>query len=181
MAVLRNAIYGIPALLVAIIIVASSLALVDASPANTTRQVVAQPMVQLGPMSESISVAGIPIVFSEVHEPTTNLPTGNEGLLLTSKQRAIVNVMTTVGDKVEVTLNIDNKSENDLLMLVNIIAPDTVLVDVLEGSGTDEVRLVGRNLFVMQVSDGDGHDFEVHVTPLTSGFHAIIVEISALG
>jgi len=186
MPTLRKAIYGIPALLVAIIIAAGSFALVDSgevaetvAPTGSTH---IQPNVQLGPLGESISATGLPIVFSEDDEPDISGDFDAEGLLLTSKQRAIVNFVADVGDMVEITLNIDNMNEEtETLALVNVLAPDTLLIDIVEGSGTDEVRLVGENLFVMEVSQGEGHSFEVRVTPLEQGIHSFIIEIGAIG
>ena len=174
------AVYSIPALLMAIIIAAGSLALVDSAGVDTNTQVQVQPPVDVGPLGESITATGLSIVFSEDNEPTTDAIA--EGLLLTSKQRAIVNFIADVGTQVEVRLNIDNLNrDTETLALVNVIAPDTLLIDVLEDSGTDEVRLVGNNQYVMQVSEGDGHSFVVRVTPLKEGIHVFIIEIRALG
>lgn len=184
MLALRKAVYGILTLLVAIIIAAGSLALVDSVQSDLGTQLVSntkpQPPIDLGPLGESIAVTGLPIVFNEDTEPTTDALA--EGILLTSKQRAIVNFIADVGTQVEVTLHIDNLDDDtDLLALVNILAPDTLLTDVIEGSGATEVRVVGHNQYVMQVDRGDGHNFVVRVTPLTAGIRSFIVEIRAIG
>jgi hypothetical protein len=186
MQTLRKAVYGIPALLIAIIITAGSFALVDSTeivtetvtpPSETLPQ-----SAQVGFLGETIGATGLPIVFDEDQEPDISGDFDGEGLRLTSKQRAVVNFLADVGDRVEITFHIDNMNEEtENLMLVNVLAPDTLLIDVVEGGGTDEVRLVGDNLFVMEVSQGRGHDFEVRVTPIAEGVHAFVVEITAIG
>jgi len=178
----KIAIYSIPALLIAMIIAAGSLALVDSAELPTQTIVPVQPELQVGSLGESIIATGLPIVFSEDDEPDVSADADGEGLLLTSKQRAIVNFIADVGETVEVTLNIDNMNEEtDTLMLVTVLAPETLLIDIEEGGGTDEVRLVGENQFVMEVDSGEGHDFDVLVTPLEQGIHVFIVEIRAIG
>jgi hypothetical protein len=176
----KNAVYSIPALLIATIVVISSLAITSPTTTSVATQVVVQPPIDVGPLGESIAVTGIPIVFSENTKPTTNAVAA--GLLETSKQRAAANFIADVGRTVEVTLTIDNKSDdNELLTLVNIIAPDALIIDVIEGTGTDEVRLIGENMFIMEVNRGDGNNFKVRVTPLESGFYSLFVELRAIG
>ena len=180
MATPRIAVYSIPALLIAIIVAAGSLALVDSAGIDTNTQAQLQPPVDLGPLAESITVTGVPIVFSEDTEPTTDAK--GDGLLITSKQRAIANFLGDVGTPVEVRLHIDNfNDDTENLLLVNISAPDTLVVDVIEDSGTHEVRLVGHNQFVMQVDRGTGHSFIIRVTYLVEGVHDFIAELKTIG
>lgn len=192
MSALRSAVYGIPALLIAIIIAAGSFALVDSQPedagpltpvadTSASASVPSQPQVNIGPFSETIVATSLPIVFDEDTEPDVSNADA-VGLTLTSKERTIVNFIADIGDRVEITLHIDNlNTETETIALVNIIASDSLLIDVVEGSGTDEVRVVGDKLYVMEVDSGGGHNFKLRVTPLTEGVHALIVEIRALG
>lgn len=189
----RSVIYGISTLSIAIIIIAGSFALTDytlsdngasissTSPTTTRPVVVVQPPIDIGPLAESITGTGLSIVFDEDDEPDV---TGEDalGLTLTSKQRTVVNFIADIGDRVEVKLNIDNlNEETETLALVNVVATESLLIDVIEDSGTDEVRLVGDNLYIMEVARGEGHSFKLHVTPVKDGVHVFIVEIRALG
>jgi|GEM_PF-4729081 len=180
MKVRNNAVYSIPASLVAIIILAGSFALIDSEQSVLDAPPVLQPPVDLGPLAESVVPTGLPIVFSVDDEPTTDAD--GEGLLLTSRERTVVNFISDVGERVEVTLHIDNMNDDtENLALIQVLAPDTLLIDIEEDAGTDEVRLVGHNMFVMEVASGIGHSFKVNVTPIAEGVHSFIIEIRALG
>ncbi len=99
------------------------------------------------------------------------------GAHVITSQHLRIDLLTQVADPVSVTIPIKNESEDSRTIIIKVIADPKVLVDVEEGFGTRETRLVGSNQWVMTVDGNMDADFNLKVIALRGGTFFLLIEM----
>lgn len=135
-----------------------------------------EPM-EITPVTESVVAVGVPVVFSPGEQPEVSNAAGS-GNKVQIKTRAIVNFMSDIGERVEVKFKIDNLSQEDALVMIQVLSSDSLLVDLVESGDVDKIRPISNNAFLVEVQGGAKKaELIANVISIDTGFQPFIIEI----
>jgi hypothetical protein len=95
-----------------------------------------------------------------------------------TKPEIVVNVVMDVSEKATITLPIENLSSQQQVVKVKATAPSTLILDVVEGTGTSNVRLIGHNEWMFTIGTVANKTIKVDVFSTDPGFFSLVLELS---
>jgi len=124
-------------------------------------------------------MSGSPIQFDKDNELALDVTGASAvGSEILTRQKVVVNFVMDVSEDANIVLPLENLSADQRVARIRAIAPSTLIVDVEEGTGTSEVRLLGHNEWMFAISSGADNLLNVEVSSTDAGFFPLVLELS---
>lgn len=150
------------------------------------------------PKTNSFIFTGLPVTFDAEDDLTLTCADQanpadkclSEGTKMINSQEILLNFNTDVGEEVRITIPLVNHSEDEQIVMLKAIAPEQLILDIDEGAGTEGVRLVGMNTWIMNVflTDVDCPtgfgcilDFDLIVNAEHDGSFTVMLQLLTVG